>query len=100
MSDLVTEEDLARARIDPEFRLEFMAGKLEMLLEALNKMRRASDTQPEAARQIREGVDLAVKLADRLQQKGGPRRLSSPDGSLPSSEYPINRLVPSILVGS
>ncbi len=73
MSDLVTEDDLARARTDPEFRQEFMADKLEMLLEALNKMRRTSDIKPEAARQIREGVDLAVKLADRLQQKSGPR---------------------------
>ena len=73
MSDLVTEEELARARTDPEFRQEFMAGKLEMLLEALNKMRRSSVIKPQAARQIREGVDLAVKLADRLQQKPGAR---------------------------
>ena len=73
MSELVTEEELERARTDPEFRQEFMAGKLEMLLEALNKMRRASDVEPQAARQIREGVDLAVKLADRLQQKSGTR---------------------------
>jgi uncharacterized protein (UPF0305 family) len=73
MSELVTEEELERARTDPEFRQEFMAGKLEMLLEALNKMRRASDVQPQAARQIREGVDLAVNLADRLQQKSGAR---------------------------
>jgi hypothetical protein len=73
MSELVTEEELERARTDPEFRQEFMAGKLEMLLEALNKMRRSSDIKPQAARQIREGVDLAVKLADRLQQKNGAR---------------------------
>lgn len=73
MSDLVTEEELARARTDPEFRQQFMAGKLEMLLEALNTMRRAPESTPEVARQIREGVDLAVILADRLQQKGGPR---------------------------
>jgi hypothetical protein len=73
MSELVTDEELERARTDPEFRQEFMAGKLEMLLEALNKMRRASDVEPQAARQIREGVDLAVKLADRLQQKSGAR---------------------------
>ena len=73
MSELVTDEELERARTDPEFRQEFMAGKLEMLLEALNKMRQASDVEPQAARQIREGVDLAVKLADRLQQKSGAR---------------------------
>ena len=71
MTDLVTEEDLERARTDPEFRQHLMASTLEMLLEALNDMRRESDIKPEAARQIREGVDLAVKLADRLQQLGG-----------------------------
>jgi hypothetical protein len=73
MSEQVTDEELERARTDPEFRQEFMAGKLEMLLEALNKMRQASGVEPQAARQIREGVDLAVKLADRLQQKSGAR---------------------------
>ncbi|MEP7031890.1 MAG: hypothetical protein ABI830_13225 [Pseudolabrys sp.] len=67
MSDLVTEDELARARHDPAFRQQLMASNLEMLLEALNEMRRSSDIKPDAARQIREGVDLAVKLADRLQ---------------------------------
>ena len=73
MSDLITEDDLARARIDPEFRQQLMADSLERLLEALNDARRDGDIKPEADRQIREGVDLAVKLADRLQDKGGPR---------------------------
>ena len=68
MSDLVTEDKLARARLDPEFRQKLMAENLERLLEALNEMRKSSTIKPEAARQIREGVDLAVKLADRLQQ--------------------------------
>jgi len=43
MSDLVTEDDLARARTDPEFRQQLMADSLERLLEALNEARRASD---------------------------------------------------------
>ena len=76
MSDLVSEDDLARARRDPAFRQQMLADHLERLLDALNKMRRANDASPEAARQIREGVDLAVKLADRLQQNAshpGPR---------------------------
>lgn len=76
MSELVTEDELARARSDPEFRQQLMAANLERLLAALNDMRRASDVKPDAARQIREGVDLAVKLADRLQQNGhnpGPK---------------------------
>lgn len=76
MNDLVTEDDLARARSDPEFRQQLLAGNLDRLLEALNKIRKSTNLKPDAARQIREGVDLAVKLADRLQDKsssGGPR---------------------------
>jgi hypothetical protein len=71
MSDLVNDEDLARARSDPAFRQQLMADHLERLLEALNKMRRQQSESPQTAAQIREGVDLAVKLADRLQQNGG-----------------------------
>ena len=70
MSDLVSEEELARARTDAEFRQQLMASSLEKLLAKLNYLRRSSDVRPETARQIREGVALAVKLADRLQQHG------------------------------
>ena len=77
MSDLVSENDLKRARQDPEFRQQLLAHNLERLLEALNDMRRVPDNNsPDTARQIREGVDLAVKLAERLQRDncgGGPR---------------------------
>ena len=77
MSDLVSEDDLERARSDPEFRQQLLAHNLERLLEALNDMRKVPDNNsPDAARQIREGVDLAVKLAERLQRKPptiGPR---------------------------
>jgi hypothetical protein len=76
MSDLVTADDLTRARNDPEFRQHLMAENLDRLLEALNKMRRTAEIKPEAAKQIREGVDLAVKLADLLQQNAnnpGPK---------------------------
>jgi hypothetical protein len=72
MSTLVTEDDLRRARNDPEFRHQLLAHNLERLLEALNDMRKAPEGKsPETARQIREGVDLAIKLADRLQQNRG-----------------------------
>jgi hypothetical protein len=71
MSELVTDGDLARARSDPAFRQEMLAANLERLLKALNVMRRSQSPSPEVARQIREGVDLAVKLADRLQSNGG-----------------------------
>ena len=68
MSDFVTEADLAHARQDPVFRKKLITDNLDRLLVELNRMRK---TQPapnlQQARQIREGVDLAVKLAGRLQ---------------------------------
>lgn len=70
MAVLVTDEELARARHDPAFRQKFMADHLDRLLEALNSARRSS-ANPTRAKQIREGVDLAVKLAEILNSNGG-----------------------------
>jgi len=66
MTGLVTEEDLARARTDPSFRHQLMAQSLEALIAALHRARRGQ-FRPETVRQIREGTDLAVELAERLQ---------------------------------
>ncbi len=71
MSGLVSEEDLARARTDAVFRQKLMAASLDRLLALLNQMRRSNDDSPLHAHQIRDGVDLAVKLADRLQLNEG-----------------------------
>ncbi len=68
MSELVTEQDLVRARSDAAFRQQLLVDNLERLLEALKVMRKTNDISPESTRQIREGVALAVKLADRLQE--------------------------------
>jgi hypothetical protein len=65
----VTEEQLARARQDPAFRRKLLADNLEVLLGRLNRMRTSRTTDPNCARQIRDGVELAVKLADLLQTK-------------------------------
>jgi hypothetical protein len=70
MGDLVSDKDLARARSDPAFRQHLLAENLDRLLEALNRARRSADTSPESARQIREAVDLAVQLAERLHRHG------------------------------
>ena len=69
MSDLATENDIERARNDPAFRQQLLAHNLEKLLSALNTMRKNNETDPKSARLIKEGVDLAIKLADRLHQK-------------------------------
>jgi hypothetical protein len=76
MSILVSEDDLARARIDPAFLQQLLAVNLHRLITPLNTMRRGKIDRLESARQMGEGVNLAVKLADRLQQYGvnpGPR---------------------------
>ncbi len=66
---LVTDADLARARVDAAFRHHLVANNLELLLGRLNKLR-SEEPHPARARQIREGVELAVKLADLLQKVG------------------------------
>jgi hypothetical protein len=73
MTEFATEQDLARARSVAAFRQQLLQDNLEWLLDALKKMRRADDPSPESARQMREGVDLAVQLADRLQQAAQDR---------------------------
>lgn len=70
MSELVTEDDLARARRDPEFRQRFYADSLDRLLEKLNEMRKTGGD----AKLIKEGVDLAVKLAERLNTKANTQK--------------------------
>ena len=70
MSDpaLVTDDDLARARLDPAFRHRLVADCLHLLLSELNKLRARTGADHNSARQIREGVDLAVRLAELLQR--------------------------------
>jgi hypothetical protein len=63
---LATDADLARARHDSVFRHELLAENLELLLAQLNRLR-GLDSNATRARQIREGVELAVRLADLLQ---------------------------------
>jgi hypothetical protein len=75
MIELATEADLARARTDPEFRRQMMAQSLELLIGALHRARQGA-FRPETVRQIKEGTDLAVELAERLQHiytDSGPR---------------------------
>jgi hypothetical protein len=64
----VTDDDLERARRDPAFRRKLLSDSLELLLVMLNKKRASGGALDKtAAREIRDGVDLAVKLAGLLQ---------------------------------
>jgi hypothetical protein len=68
---IASEDDLEHARADPAFRQQLMTENLHMLLSELNRLRTKAGNKPEAARHIREGAGLAVKLAELLQRKRG-----------------------------
>jgi hypothetical protein len=68
---IASEDDLEHARADPAFRQQLMTENLDMLLSELSRLRTKAGNRPEAARHIREGADLAVKLAELLQRKRG-----------------------------
>lgn len=61
----VTDDELARARTDPAFRQSLLNRNMEALLDGLKRLRR---TQAGASGpQVREGVELAVRLAELIQ---------------------------------
>ena len=69
----ITDTDLARARADVSFRQEMLTRSLECLLAELSKLQHAPQS-PARARQVREGIELAVKLSDLLRRTtAGPR---------------------------
>jgi len=75
----VTEEDLARARADSAFRQRLLASSLGRLIDELQRRNRATGRNDMVdPAQLREGAELAVKLADiisRLEPAGnaGPQ---------------------------
>ena len=66
-SRLVTDSDLARARHDTGFRQRLLTENLELLLGELSKLQRTAQNAARAE-QIREGVELALKLTDLLRR--------------------------------
>jgi hypothetical protein len=64
---LITDSDLARAREDTGFRQRLLTENLERLLGELSKLQRAAKNDKRAD-QVREGVELAIKLADLLRR--------------------------------
>jgi hypothetical protein len=68
MGDLVSDEDLARARTDPAFRQQLMAEHLGRLVAALDRARQSDSESLDVARQMREGAALAIALAGRIQR--------------------------------
>ena len=71
---IASEDDLAHARTDPSFRHQLMTKNLDMLLSELNRLRTKAGNKAETDRHIREGANLAVKLAELLQRIESRRR--------------------------
>jgi hypothetical protein len=63
----VTDADLALSRVDPAFRQKLLTDNLDVLLAKLQKLRKAPPSDKTSAGHIREGVQLAVKLAELIQ---------------------------------
>jgi hypothetical protein len=70
----VTEDELARARTDPAFRQKLLSQNLEALLAGIKKLRKAPAATSTGPKQIREGVELAVRLAELIQGPAKPSR--------------------------
>jgi len=70
----VTDEELTRARSDPAFRQKLLSQNLEVLLAGIRKLRNAPAPNGQGAKQIREGVELAVRLAEIIQGPAKPAR--------------------------
>jgi len=65
----VTEAELAQARGDPAFRRKLLEGSLEALLAGLQKLRSAAPAPDSAgSKQMREAIELAVRLAELIQR--------------------------------
>jgi hypothetical protein len=68
----VSEQDLARARTDPAFRQRLLSHSMEVLLDGLKRARKSSAADGEDDDQIREGAQLAVRLAEIIQAPTKP----------------------------
>jgi hypothetical protein len=69
---LVSEQDLARARTDPAFRRRLLSHSMEVLLDGLKRARKSTPADSEDSDRIREGAQLAVRLAEIIQAPTKP----------------------------
>ncbi|HTZ01642.1 MAG TPA: hypothetical protein VMC05_04845 [Xanthobacteraceae bacterium] len=67
----VTDADLARARTDPVFRQRLLERNMEALLAGMKKLRGFAAPAGADAKRLREGVELAVRLAELIQNADG-----------------------------
>ena len=72
----VTDADLSRARSDRAFRQHLLEQSLEALLTGMKRLRGSTPPTGPDAKQLREGVELAVRLAELIQNADHPGRIS------------------------
>ena len=66
--DLISESDIAQARIDPRIKQVLLAKALEQLLATLYRMQHApAHSDPDSLRQLRAGAMMAAKVADLIR---------------------------------
>ncbi len=71
----VTDADLLRARADVVFRQKLLEQNLQALLARVQKLRNAPPAaQSVGASQMREAIELAVRLAEMIQDAAQPKR--------------------------
>jgi hypothetical protein len=71
----VTDADLSRARADAAFRQKLLEQNLQTLLARVQKLRNAAPAaQSVGASQMREAIELAVRLAEMIQGAAKPKR--------------------------
>jgi hypothetical protein len=63
----VTDAELARAREDSAFKQRLLQQTLDALLTGMQRQRHARRSPPASEAQMREGVTLAVRLAEMIQ---------------------------------
>jgi hypothetical protein len=71
-----TEEDICRARHDPAFRQQLLTTNLDQLLTLLQRLKQANEQHrtTRGTRQLREGAQLAARLADIIRELEERRR--------------------------
>jgi len=64
----ITDDDLARARLDPAYRQKLLTVSLDALLASMKRLRGTAMAPSDAnTKQLREGAELAVRLAELIQ---------------------------------
>lgn len=72
----VTDADLCRARSDRTFRQRLLEQNLEALLAGMKRLHGSAPPGGSDAKQLREGVELAVRLAELIQNADHQGRIS------------------------